>query len=359
MEALTLDQVQVFVTVVEEGSFSGAARSLGRAQSAVTYAVQKLEAQVGAELFDRSGYRPVPTEAARALLPRARRIAAEAAAFRTQARGIVRGLEPELTLVVDSLFPMSRLFQAMRAFSARFPSVVPRIFVELLGAAAELVIDGTCTIGLVSLMTTDSGALDRTPLLAVDLLPVAAADHPLARIDGPIPSDVIRSHVQLVLTDRSGLTEGRDYGVISPQVWRLADLGAKHAMLLAGTRLGQHAVPPRRGRPAGRAAAPHPAGRLRRRRRNRLPGHVLRPAHGPPARSRRDLDDGSPGVDAAGPVGPTATSAFPPCRAWRSEGTRCRAWSSAACRPRRARTPRNCPTTTGIRGACRRNLGRT
>jgi DNA-binding transcriptional LysR family regulator len=80
--------------------------------------------------------------------------------------------------------------------------------------------------------------LKRFPLLTVDLVPVAAPGHPLAEIDGPIETHVLHDHVQLVLTDRSALTAGRDYGVLSGRTWRLADLGAKHSMLLAGLGWG-------------------------------------------------------------------------------------------------------------------------
>ena len=52
-----------------------------------------------------------------------------------------------------------------------------------------------------------------------------------------------RDHVQLVLTDRSSLTEGRDFGVVSVKTWRLADLGAKHALLLAGMGWGNMPKP--------------------------------------------------------------------------------------------------------------------
>ncbi len=69
LDGLTLDQFAVFVTVVEEGSFSAAARKLNRAQSAITYTVQALEAQTGTDLFDRSAYRPTLTPAGRALVP--------------------------------------------------------------------------------------------------------------------------------------------------------------------------------------------------------------------------------------------------------------------------------------------------
>jgi DNA-binding transcriptional LysR family regulator len=88
LDALTLDQIRVFLSVVDAGSFPKAAKSLQRAQSAITYAIRKLEAEIGVQLFDRSAYRSVLTPAGRALLTRARRIAEEAGAFREQARGL-------------------------------------------------------------------------------------------------------------------------------------------------------------------------------------------------------------------------------------------------------------------------------
>jgi DNA-binding transcriptional LysR family regulator len=238
MTALTLDQIELLLAVVDEGSFSGAARKLNRAQSAVTYGIQKLEDQTGLALFDRGSYRPALTEAGRALLPRARRIVEEATGFREQAHSLVAGLEPELTLVMDSMFPMPCLVEALRAFSAQFPTVPPRIFVQSLGGAAELVLDGTCMVGLLPFVSSDFPALKRHPISTIELIPVVAKDHELAHLEGPISTEMLRRHVQLVLSDRSALTEGRDYGVLSSQTWRLADLGAKHAMLRAGLGWG-------------------------------------------------------------------------------------------------------------------------
>src|SRR5580704_8411090 len=233
IDSLTLDQIRIFLAVADTGSFSKAAKQLNRAQSAVTYGIQKLEAQFGIALFDRTAYRPALTEAGRALLPRARRIAEETNAFRDTARSLASGLEAELTIVLDSMFPIRAVVEALRAFTAKFPTVMPRIYVQSLGAAAELILDGTCMIGLLPLFFSDLALLKRFPLLTVDLIPVVAPDHPLAGLDGPIDP-----HVQLVLTDRSSLTAGRDYGVLSSRTWRLADLGAKHSMLLAGLGWG-------------------------------------------------------------------------------------------------------------------------
>jgi len=252
----SFDQLQVLLAVVEAGSFSAAARRLNRAQSAVTYAVQRLEEQLGTTLFDRTSYRPVLTDAGRALLPRMQMIADELRALGDHAQGIAAGLEPELTLVVDAMFPMCPLLDALRAFGTRYPSVPPRLYVETLGGATELVLNGTAAVGLLLSFASDFEPLQRQPLLEFTLIPVAAPSHALGQIEGPLARDALREHVQLVLTDRSGLTGSRDYGVLSSQTWRLADLGAKHAMLTAGFGWGCM--------PAHLVADDLAAGRLRR-----------------------------------------------------------------------------------------------
>lgn len=238
MDALTLSQIEVFLAVAERGSFSAAAKALGRAQSAITYSIQKLEEETGVELFDRRAYRPVLSDAGRALLPRAQRIAEDVEGFRSQARGMAHGLEAEISLVVEAMFPMCRLLRALSEFQARFPSVQTRVRVETLGAALLPVLEGECDIGLVVDFAARLGDLQGARVTEVELAVVAAPQHPLASLPGPLESHVLSEHVQLVLSDRSDLTKGRDRGVVGLRTWRLADLGAKHAMLLAGLGWG-------------------------------------------------------------------------------------------------------------------------
>ena len=238
MDAPTLAQLEVFLAVVERGSFSAAARALGRAQSAVTYSIQKLEEEAGVPLFDRSAYRPTLSQAGRTLLPRAQRIVGDVAAFRSQARGMAGGLEPEITLVVEAMFPMCLLLQALTEFQAQFPTVETRVRVETLGAAVEALLDDAADIGLVISFADRGDELVGAEVTQVELVAVAAPNHPLARIEGSLEDDVLSEHVQLVLTDRSDLTRGSDKGVVGLRTWRLADLGAKHAMLLAGLGWG-------------------------------------------------------------------------------------------------------------------------
>jgi DNA-binding transcriptional LysR family regulator len=238
LDSLTLDQLRVFEAIAETGSFSAAARRLRRAQSAVSYAIANLEAQLGVTLFERGGQRPVPTEAGRSLLADARAVARKVDALRARARGLQQGLETELALVVDVMFPMAALVEALDAFRHEFPTVGVRLDVEALGAVAQAVLAGRSHVGVMGPLPALPGTLEGQALASVPLVPVVAPTHPLADIVGPISTTALADHVQLVLTDRSTLTDGIEVAVLSPNTWRLADLGAKHALLRAGLGWG-------------------------------------------------------------------------------------------------------------------------
>ncbi len=89
----TLDQLRVFLTVVDVGSFAGAARKLGRATSVVSYAIANLESQLGVSLFDRESTRkPQLTEAGRTVLAEARTISNGVHGLRAKVKGLLQGL---------------------------------------------------------------------------------------------------------------------------------------------------------------------------------------------------------------------------------------------------------------------------
>lgn len=240
----TLDQLRIFLAVVEAGSFAAAARRLGRATSVVSYGIANLEAQLGLALFDRQATRrPQLTEAGRAILADSRAIALGIDGLVARARGLVGGLEAEVSLVVDVMLPMPLLASVLEAFRAAFPTVALRLHVEALGAVAQRVLDGDAGIGISGPLLSRLEMLEQTRVGRVELVPVAAPSHPLARKAGPVTTADARAEVQLVLTDRSRLTDGLDLGVMGLETWRLADLGAKHALLLAGVGWGSMPEP--------------------------------------------------------------------------------------------------------------------
>lgn len=238
LDAMSMDQLRTFIAAADEGSFSAAGRKLRRAQSVVSHTLANLEQQVGFALFERTGRYPQLTEAGRALLVDARAAAGSMDAFKAKARTLAEGLEPELAVAVDVMFPIARLTDAVRAFHAAFPTTPLRLYVEALGAVIQPVLDGRCRIGVIGSLPEVPGDCGSEYLLSVPAVTVVAPQHPMAAIQGAILRSSTMEHVQLVLTDRSSLTEGRNFGVVSSQIWRLADLGAKHAFLRAGLGWG-------------------------------------------------------------------------------------------------------------------------
>jgi DNA-binding transcriptional LysR family regulator len=234
LDAVTLDQLRTFIAVAEEGSFSAAGRKLRRAQSGVSQTLTNLEGQLGVHLFDRSGRYPRLTEEGRALLQDARAVADHMGSFKAHAHSMHEGLEPELSVVVDVMYPMAGLIRAAGYSREAYPHTPLRLYVEALGGVVQPVLNGTCRIGIIGSLPMVPDELQSEPLLDVPFVTVVSPVHPLAKVRATISKATVAKHVQLVLTDRTSLSEGRNFGVLSPLTWRLADLGAKHAFLQAG-----------------------------------------------------------------------------------------------------------------------------
>ena len=239
----TFEQIRVFLAVVDSGSFAAAGRQLNRAVSVISYTIANLEAQLGLPLFERQGTRrPILTAAGRAVLAEARLLANGVDGLRAKVKGLLEGLESEVDLAVDVMLPGERVGRVLRAFREQFPTVSLRLHVEALGAVTALVLDRKAVVGVSGPLVAGMEGMDWVDAGSVMMVPVAAPDHPLGRMTD-IPPGEGRNHVQLVLSDRSRFTEGRDFAVVSPHTWRLADLGAKHALLREGIGWGNMPLP--------------------------------------------------------------------------------------------------------------------
>ena len=234
LEAVSLDQLRVFIAAAETGSFSAAGRKVRRAQSLVSQTLANLEAQLGVRLFDRAKKYPRLTAEGEAMLVEAKAVIDRMDSLKARARTMAEGLEPELSTVVDVMYPMAALTKAVGSFRDVYPRTPLLLYVEALGAVAQTVLDRRCRVGVIGTLPIVPDTLESEPLSDVPMATVVAPRHPLAKVRGTVPKRILTEHVQLVLTDRSTLSEGRSFGVVSPLTWRLADLGAKLEFLRAG-----------------------------------------------------------------------------------------------------------------------------
>lgn len=233
----TLDQLQILVAVAETGSFSAAGRKLNRAQSVISYAIANLEAQLGLKLFEREGTRePQLTDVGKATLEDARRMVGVLQRIRSRVDGYRQGLEAEVTLSVDVTLPSPVLVRVLKAFEAQFPAVTLRLHIGSLGLILDHVVGGQADLGIGGLLGETDVNLLRIGFIS--LVPAAAPEHPLALLPRPVALEDVREHIQLVVSDQSERTRGRDYGVFAYRTWRLTDVRTKHVLMREGLGWG-------------------------------------------------------------------------------------------------------------------------
>ncbi len=234
IDAPTLDQLRMLVAVADEGSFSAAARKLGRVQSAASQSIAALEAQLGVSLFDRSARTPRLTPAGAALSKDARRLLEGVASLKRRASCIANQVEPELVFAVDAVFPHEPLIASLKALRDEFPDVPVSIFTETLGGSEQRLRESVAQFAIYPTPPFGTGDLVADFLAPIDVIPVVSVDHPLAKAPEPIARETLEPHVQLVLTDRTPLTQNFSGGIVSHHIWRFAELSTRLEFLLAG-----------------------------------------------------------------------------------------------------------------------------
>jgi DNA-binding transcriptional LysR family regulator len=222
LDALSLDQLRVFVAIADHGSFSAAARELKRAQSAISNAVLNLESALDVSLYDRSGWKPALTPHGEALLADARAVLLRTEQFKARAYSLTRGVEAELSMVFDVMYPVAQLVDIVRRLRQAFPSVVVRLRTEVLGAVPDKVLSGECDLGVQGSLPEIDDALVSHRLPSIPLVPVSAPTYELADAND-VAAETLRRHTQIVLSDNSG---------------RTSNLGSKQALLRAGLGWG-------------------------------------------------------------------------------------------------------------------------
>jgi DNA-binding transcriptional LysR family regulator len=222
MPAVTLDQWQTLIAVVDKGGYAAAAEVLNKSQSTVSYAIQKLESSLNIRAFSIDGRRAILTPAGKTLYQRAKVLLEEANQLETQAQQFSEGWEPELRIAMDTLFPEWVMLDVIDQFIQAHPltrielmeTVLSGTDEALLKKEADIVIGGRIPPGFLG-----------DPILLVNFCAVASPNHPLHQLNRPLNYQDLRLHRQLVVKD-SG-SRDLDAG------W----LGAQHRLTLGHLRI--------------------------------------------------------------------------------------------------------------------------
>ena len=207
----TSDSIQVFLAVLDQGSFSAAARALGRVPSAVSMAIAHLEAELDLLLFERSGREPRPTAAARALEPQARQIALQLRTLDAHALALTQGLEERLTLAIAPELMSARWSAPLAQLAQEYPLLDVEVLVAPQSDALALLHAGRAQLALVFERPKLDGREGFRQVGDETLVAVAAPHHPLLAQPGPLGEAHLAATRQIVIA-------GRDAGVADPRV---------------------------------------------------------------------------------------------------------------------------------------------
>lgn len=213
----TLEQLKAFVEAAESGSFSAAARKLGKAQSRISTAIANLELDLGFELFDRSAKLPVLTDAGKEMLVDAKAILAQCQRMNSRAMAVSGGEPVAFNVAMDEAVPMQTFETLFERLAKEFPELKVTILNGSQDDIATWVTEGRADIGFIFRVKPLEESLDWYDITTVKQSLVAAHSHPLAALKHPKEDDLVK-YRQLVIRDRLGYSQEEP---ISPRYWHI------------------------------------------------------------------------------------------------------------------------------------------
>ena len=236
--SFSTDNVAVFLAVLDQGSFSAAARTLGRVPSAVSMTIAGLEAELDLPLFDRSGREPKPTAAARSLEPQARLLAAQLKALQVHALELTQGLEHRLTLAIAPELLSSPWSAALATLAQEHPLLEVEVLAAPQTDALALLHSGRAQLALVFERPSLDGREGFQEVANDTLIAVMAPAHPvLAGAGGRLREEHLKTTRQIVVASRDLATSDPRF-VFARHVWRTDNALAALSLITAGLGWG-------------------------------------------------------------------------------------------------------------------------
>ena len=218
---ITLEQWRSLIAVVDAGGYAQAAESLHKSQSAVTYAVQKIESLLGVKAFEIKGRKAILTPTGQMLYRRALALVGEANDLEQAAHTLSAGWEAEIHLAAEILFPSRLLLTCLQRFSQESPGTRLELIESVLGGTSDALLKGEAD--LVISPQLPPGFLG-DPLMRINLRAVAHADHPLQHYDRELSYRDLRAYRHVVVRDSGAKRDRRTETVEVDQRWTVSQV---------------------------------------------------------------------------------------------------------------------------------------
>jgi DNA-binding transcriptional LysR family regulator len=217
---VTLEQWKSLISVVDSGGYEKAAEALNKSQSSVTYAVQKLQSQLGVKAFEVKGRKAVLTPTGEFLYRRARALVEEAEATERAARKLSAGWEAEIGLAVEVAFPVWLLLDCLARFGAESPHTRIEFIESVLSGTSEALLQGRAAIAITGMVP--QGFIGE-PLMPIRFTLVAHPSHALHQLGRPVTMQDLRAQRQLVVRE-SGSTRNFKPRLEAMQRWTVSHM---------------------------------------------------------------------------------------------------------------------------------------
>jgi DNA-binding transcriptional LysR family regulator len=231
---IALEQWRTLIAVVDAGGYAQAAESLHKSQSAVTYAVQKLEAVLDVKAFEIQGRKAVLTPTGQLLYRRARALLDEASGLEKAARSLSAGWEPEIRIAVEVLFPTWLILECLDRFGKEAPDTRIELIESVISGTEEALLSGHATLAIAG--RTPPG-LSADPLIRLRLVPAASPEHPLHHLKRKVTQKDLRAHRQLVVRE-TGQARDAQTSVEATQRWTVSNMSTSIIAARAGYGYG-------------------------------------------------------------------------------------------------------------------------
>ena len=218
---VTLEQWRALVAVVDAGGYAQAAEALNKSQSAVTYAVQKLESQLGVSAFSIEGRKATLTPTGQLLYRRARALLDEASGAERAARAVSAGWEAQIRIVVEILFPTWLLLRCLDDFGEESPHTRIEVIESVLGGTGEALLGGQADLAITPHVPPGFAA---EPLLRLRAIPVAHPAHPLHQLKRQLTVRDLAAHRHLVVRDSGSRRDARALSVEVERRWTVSNI---------------------------------------------------------------------------------------------------------------------------------------